>query len=434
MAWTTLTLQVTTPLFNGGADPDGAVGFRPDQESGIRVASIRGAMRFWFRALAGCVTGPDLNLLSSLERRVFGSTDASSPVILRIPAPPPVVMPNGPHRFLPPPTAQLNERRRDCSRWIIYLMGQGLGDLAQCVVRRPYVEPGRQFDLKIRFRHQPSEDSDAAMAVESLALASLWLTCAYGGVGARARRGFGGLRIIGTQGPLPGPWNDSAAVLTPGLSHYATLAALWPAGAVASCMPFISVLAGRRFDARAAWAAGPPSFPVLSRTHAPAAVSGGDAFLNWADTLIHAGEQFRHFRANRPNPNARYRPAVETYEWANVVHGQSDHFDLGALGLPIVYRDGYVVNVDRQDSERPLRRASPLWLRAVGDRDQWRLLSFAFCGEFLPGPDAAGIHLWHNGVRSQHLQVTSRDVAGLTDQWISALRDDKSFVDEISRS
>ena len=81
MAWTTLTLQVTTPLFNGGADPDGAAGFRPDQESGIRVASIRGAMRFWFRALAGCIT---LHVPDETSRRVGQAAAAASlPAISR---------------------------------------------------------------------------------------------------------------------------------------------------------------------------------------------------------------------------------------------------------------------------------------------------------------------------------------------------------------
>ncbi len=84
MPWTTLTLQVTTPLFNGGAD------IGPSDGTGIRVSSIRGAMRWWFRALAGAVTGPDLALLSQLERKVFGGAAAgddgrSSPVRLRIP-------------------------------------------------------------------------------------------------------------------------------------------------------------------------------------------------------------------------------------------------------------------------------------------------------------------------------------------------------------
>src|SRR5579863_4570864 len=104
MEWTTLTLQVTTPLFNGGADPDGSAGFRPDHEAGVRVASVRGAMRFWFRALAGVLTGPDLPLLAALERRVFGGAgdgtrdsagSAASPVLLRIPKQPPVVPASG---------------------------------------------------------------------------------------------------------------------------------------------------------------------------------------------------------------------------------------------------------------------------------------------------------------------------------------------------
>ena len=52
MAWTTLTLEVATPLFNGGADQDGSAGFGTANDPGVRVGSIRGAMRFWFRAVA----------------------------------------------------------------------------------------------------------------------------------------------------------------------------------------------------------------------------------------------------------------------------------------------------------------------------------------------------------------------------------------------
>src|SRR5580692_708432 len=130
MTWTTLTLQVTTPLFNGGADPDGSAGFRPDPEAGIRVASVRGAMRFWFRALAGVLTGPDLPLLAALERRVFGGASddrqdagsAASPVLLRIPRQPAVVPASGPHSFLPSANIPLSARRRDRSRWLLYLM------------------------------------------------------------------------------------------------------------------------------------------------------------------------------------------------------------------------------------------------------------------------------------------------------------------------
>jgi CRISPR-associated protein Cmr1 len=76
-----------------------------------------------------------------------------------------------------------------------------------------------------------------------------------------------------------------------------------------------------------------------------------------------------------------------------------------------------------------LRRASPLWLRAVGEGDRWRLLSFAFQGQFLPGPDAPDVNLWQNGRHQKRLVVTDGDVQRLTEQWIKVLADDESFID-----
>ena len=429
MAWTTLTLQVMTPLFNGGADADGSQGFRPDDEAGIRPASIRGAMRFWLRALAGALTGPDLMLLAAVERRVLGGmadqartgTGAvASPVILRIPRQPAVTPAAGPHGFLSP------RQSRDDGRWILYLMGQGLGDLRNGQVRRPYIAPGAEFDLKIGFRHAASDDASARAAIEGLAFASLWLACAYGGVGARARRGFGGLRIVRADGVPPGPWRDGDALLTPGLGHYERLSILWPSGPLGSCMPYIRDLTGQR--SFGGWAGKPPTFPVLSRTHTKAGVSGGEEFPSWTRTLMHAGEQFRRFRASKENtrPGANYRPKIETPEWPAVVHRDSRHFALGALGLPVGYRDGYVVHADRH-GEGFMRRASPLWLRPVGQGDRWRLLSFAFHGEFLPGPDAPGVHLWHGRDQGKELRVETSDVTRQTSQWIDVLAADESF-------
>jgi hypothetical protein len=448
MEWTTLTLQVTTPLFNGGADPDGSAGFRPGHEAAIRVASVRGAMRFWFRALAGVLTGPDLPLLAALERRVFGGASdgrqgadsAASPVLLRIPKQPAVVAASGPHSFLPSPNIPLPTRRRDDSRWLLYLMGQGLGDLAACEVKRPYVNVDQEFQLKLGFRHGTRDDTDIRNAIEGLAVASLWLMCTYGGIGARTRRGFGGVRIVAAESPgsddtlpLPDPWRQPASLLTPGLAYYERLSYLWPDGPVAACMRYIAVLAGRtKFDPART---GPPSFPVMSRSHTSAATSGGGTFGDWSETLIHAGRQLRHFRADRPNPSGqmRYDPFIETPEWADVVHGDSDHFPLGALGLPVVYKDNYVVNADGgRPSEPPRRRASPLWLRPVGAGDQWRLLSFAFQGEFLPA--APGAHLWHGISRGKALRVTDDDVKRQTDRWIEVLHDDDSCIGEHYRS
>jgi CRISPR-associated protein Cmr1 len=417
-------MQVTTPLFNGGADPDGQAGFQANAEAGVRPASLRGAMRFWFRALAGIITGPDLGLLAGLEREVFGHTEQSSSVRLRIPRQPAVTSPEGDHDFL-------KERQGYSGRWIVYLLGQGLGDLRRGRVTRPYVSAGQDFDLKLGFGRPNDAAGDA---VAALALASLWLACAYGGVGGRVRRGFGGLRIAGAEGWLPAPWN-AASICSPGLSHYQhvlphgrqpdNLQRLWPTGAAGDCVGHLRQLVGPERFAMAQWPE-PPPFPVLSRTHTLAGTSGGDPFRTWASALAYAGEQLRRFRASKNYPAARYRPEIKTPEWDDVVHGPGTRFGLGALGLPVVYKDRYMVNADR-GANTPLRRASPLWLRPVGGDDQWRLLSFAFCGQFLPGPDSPEVYLRRAGEQPKRLSVSNNDIVLLATQWITKLAADEWF-------
>jgi CRISPR-associated protein Cmr1 len=242
-----------------------------------------------------------------------------------------------------------------------------------------YIEgtAGQESDLKVGFRHTGDTTAEERAAIEGLAMASLWLTCTYGGIGARARRGFGGVRIVGATGgcsgdelPLAEPWTKPSA---------------------------------------------------------PAGVSGGDPFMDWKKVLIHAGQQWRHFRAAEFNASqdARYDPRIETPEWIKTVHGTDSRFPLGALGLPVVYKDRYLVNADGAGHGDPQRRrASPLWLRAVGDGDEFRLLSHAFQGEFLPGQ----VRLWRGNSQVKPVQVTNDDVKRQTDQWIKVLGDDDTFV------
>lgn len=429
-AWTTLHMRVSTPLFNGGADPDGTAGLRPDQEAGIRPASLRGAMRFWFRALAGIVTGPDLNLLARIEHAVFGHTDHESPIRLRIPRQPALTYPADSHTFLPRTRTAAPEQAR-AARWIIYLLGQGLGDLQALALRRPYVGPGQSFDLKLGFARR---DADSE-AIAALAVASLWLACAYGGIGGRVRRGFGGLRILGADGWLPAPW-DAASVCSPDLRHYEvlprgdgkdTLRRLWPTGAAGQCVTHLKPLVQRigREYAVTPWAE-LPSFPVLSRTHTLAGTSGGEPFAGWAEVASYAGEQLRRFRASEDYPGAKYQPKIKTPEWQAVIHGGGVHFGLGALGLPVVYKQSNKVNADRGATAQ-LRRASPLWLRPVGSADAWRLLSFAFCGAFLPGPDAPAIYLRRPGGQPKSVTVSDDDITELASAWITGIAADEWF-------
>lgn len=417
MTWTTLTLQVTTPLFNGGAYDDGKLGPRPADEAGIRVPSIRGAMRFWFRALAGSVIGPDLKLLSRVESQVFGSTDRTSPLILRIVGHPRVVLPSARSNFL----SEITDPELD-PRWLVYLMGQSLAEVRKDSgpkILRPYVPPGQDIQLKIGFRHHTGDTAQTREAIEVLAFAALWLTCAYGGAGARTRRGFGGLRIAEISGPLPDPWTAST-LPSPDLAHYQELSRLWRPGPIDACLAAIDVLAP---GANSGWNR-IPDYPVLSEEYAPARISGRP-YGNWQEALLDAGNLLREFRADvdNTNPRARYRPTIETREWAAVVHGDGSRFQLGALGLPVVYdKKDSVVNLEKAtDGHEVLRRASPLWFRPVSDGTTWRLFSFAFQAAF----QAKGtqVQLTHRGQRKV-LTVTDQDVQDVTRAWIDAMAAD----------
>ena len=147
-----VTLETVTPLFLGGADPRG--------EPELRAASIRGALRFWLRALLGGVIGDGkLDELRRAEAAVFGSTDTgASPVVVQITG----NVQHASYRPLPH-----NPRKTFTFRGI---------------------KPGEIFSLELIPR-RPHE-SVSPIVVSTTAL---WLL--LGGVGKRSRRGFGTLQI-----------------------------------------------------------------------------------------------------------------------------------------------------------------------------------------------------------------------------------------------
>ncbi|GAA3732394.1 type III-B CRISPR module RAMP protein Cmr1 [Salinactinospora qingdaonensis] len=404
MAWTQVRLRVTTPLFNH-TDTDG-----------LRVSSLRGPMRFWLRALAGTRVGPHIGTLRQLENTVFGSTDNPAPVRMRLVDPPGAVTAPRP-AFLDTAPAEDDGDRVEPA--IGYLLGQGLGTIAKGYqITRPYVQPKPgYFTLKLAFSGND--------AIDVLTLAALWMTCAYGGVGARTRRGFGGLYILGATpatGSLPGPW-DTETLRSPGLSHYAELDTLHPTGVLAQCLPYVDELLATLPDTCHArpWRDDErPTYPVMSTAHTRAGLSSYTA-ATWDELLAHVGRQYRLFRATRDNSASKsnYSPKVKTPEHLSVVNGDSDRFPLGALGLPVVYSKGGIIGG---------RRASPLWLRPIGDSGTWRLFSFAFRARFLP----EGTTVPMTG-REEGVTVTDDDVTTRTDNWITGMKNnDSPFPDASS--
>ncbi|GAA3985410.1 type III-B CRISPR module RAMP protein Cmr1 [Thermobifida alba] len=402
MSWITLRLRVTTPLFNGN-----------DHEP-LRVSSLRGVMRYWFRALAGSKVGPDVRTLRRLEDMVFGSTEKPCPVRLRLAGLPRVQ--SVPNILKAQPVPDIP----DAESAIGYLLGQGLGTITggDYYILRPYVRPdnhNRYFKLKIAL----SKDEP----VDALTLASLWMVCAYGGVGARTRRGFGGLRIIGVSPnghDLPAPWEDPGRLATPGLDHYRELdqlQRLQPIGPLADCLRHIDTLLTRLDDTGTArpWQVDEtPTYPVFSGTRTCAGLSAYSA-PSWEQLLAHVGWQYRLSRATSDNSasSTNYWPKIKTPEREAVIRGNSDHFPLGALGLPVVYSKDRVTVGER--------RASPLWLRPVGEDGEWKLFSFAFHSAFLPETTEVQLRRT-NGGNIRSVAVTDDDIVTRTSDWVQRMR------------
>jgi len=148
--------EVVTPMFSAGAD-----GIIPE----LRATSIKGALRFWWRALNGHLP---LRELSRREGLIFGSTDRRSKVIIYISKD---MQWDGRSSASPTP----HKPRFDKNAF----------------------RPGQQFGVNLSLT-QPIEGIFDSKELEKLFL----LTATLGGIGGRVRRGFGAFNIIAIEGSM----------------------------------------------------------------------------------------------------------------------------------------------------------------------------------------------------------------------------------------
>ncbi len=154
--------KVSTPLFLGGADPN--------QMPELRPPSLKGVLRFWYRAVALASLGSWERVRES-EQGLFGSTKGQSQILMRL---------SGPRK----PSIQLSSIKTGIGTGYL---GYGVIDRGKTV--RPYIKPGIEFTLKLGIRAKADPES---LELLKKALIAVGL---FGGIGARSRRGFGSLAI-----------------------------------------------------------------------------------------------------------------------------------------------------------------------------------------------------------------------------------------------
>ncbi|MDI6879692.1 MAG: type III-B CRISPR module RAMP protein Cmr1 [Desulfitobacteriaceae bacterium] len=160
-----VTLSVVSPLFMYGADQN---------EPEIRAASLKGMLRFWYRAIAlGRLK--NWEAVREEENRIFGSAEGGqAQFLLKIDF-------RGKE-----PIIESQLERNACQQGLFYM---GYGPISYNK-NKPFIKETTLFDLVILFK--PDLSPEDVFAVE-LALQGL---CYFGGVGSRSRRGFGSLNIV----------------------------------------------------------------------------------------------------------------------------------------------------------------------------------------------------------------------------------------------
>jgi len=342
MARVKFKLKVLTPLFMGGADPHG--------EPELRAASIRGAMRFWFRAIAGAVTS-DPGEVYKLESEVFGDTEKKSKVVVRVKviserriykgSKVPFIPVVNPDKYnvdnkLENPLFFSNIEDADKLNFLAYLANMGLAEYEKrtrgFAWTRPGFNPGTLFKVEIISSQQEIQD---------IASLTFQIAVQLGGFGARWRHGFGSCAI---QSPQKS-WNVALKEVKEKLRSFVEKLGI-DIKANPNERPLFASFKDKYFEI---FERRLPIETRKTKSH------------NWEEVLTFIGLKYREFRIKEGD----YKRFGHTKDYFTLI--QADGLSEGDLlndifGLPIQFGKGKEVNVaDRRRTEIG-RRASPLIL------------------------------------------------------------------------
>jgi CRISPR-associated protein Cmr1 len=170
----TFTCETITPMFLSGAD-----GTSPE----LRAPSIKGALRFWWRAMNGHLgledtkdeNGNIIKGLKSTEEEILGGTEESSKVRIRV-------------RHGKTKSITGSKAIENGDKGIDYLL----------YIFKHQRKNDEGFDIGTPFEIILScKDNDTQYLIE--ACSAFWVFIYLGGIGSRARRGAGNIKIVDTK-------------------------------------------------------------------------------------------------------------------------------------------------------------------------------------------------------------------------------------------
>ena len=194
------TLTLATPAFLAGAKQQGG-------DCDLRPATLRGLLRWWWRTMHAAHL--DRSALRKLETVVWGDAENGGALAVSVegavrPAIKPFDFKDGFRPKLEFARAHDLERPPSKATQGLFYAAYGMDEKAKGQVhRRHYAEPGARWTVTLKARKERLPDGDRRIeAAEILGQgeAALWLLCRYGGVGSKARKGFGSFADVEVAG------------------------------------------------------------------------------------------------------------------------------------------------------------------------------------------------------------------------------------------
>lgn len=331
--------EVLTPMFLGGADP---------KVPEVRAPSIKGAMRFWYRAL-----DPSFARREPLIFGTGGEGARQSRLQVRC-------RELQGHRMLwsdaRPGDFDQGKGRRTTNglTYLGYPFGLLTGDDA-----RRAISPQSRFSLEISGHEPPAEHRDRVGSPLRAALASTWALGHLGALGTRARRGFGAVALTAwrLEDRTGNPSEAIAEMSEAPLLANVTTAQAWETGArraLASFQRWFGRMAHREHHLHFG-----PSWDMVI-------LPGSQKRTEWRSALLALGAQLQGFRQRQP-PDYKL---VRDYVVSKMGGGPSRIArspDRATFGLPLTFRFGSVPGSRSVTfvSTEGNRHGSPLFLRPI---------------------------------------------------------------------
>ncbi len=361
----TFTLESITPIFMRGADQGKAE---------IRASSIKGLMRWWFRALAGSYFGDDVEGLREAENFVFGSTERKSHVSVEL--------------------GILNENPLDINMtfdsWSKAVVWSDYADYfwAFAVDKRTKKGPNKKIVALLR---TPAYDSGTRLLVKlsgydewafRLAECSLWALAYLGGIGFRNRKFGGSLSVVDCSG-------DYLLQFIPGhgFIKYMSTCMSTILDLVKDSLEHIKVKIGAKWKVYEV--EDYPKYPAFVRGFSTIFVGSG--YHNWIHAIDSVGHWYLGVRRGKKFVGGfRFKPSIANRKFSHKFAKLNKKTKLYAenekrpyLGLPINYFN--YKTIVSGNTTRTQRRASGLIFTVNKGADEYYYPTITtLCYQFLP--------------------------------------------------